>query len=675
MPIGFVSAGMNNVYAQSSEVTISMNGQTQEGNGNFKHFINHSFYTDKNSTGLPSLNARRLFSIINIYIGVPPGDYKAAVLQTDDLLITEAKLDLATGELKPKTTSTTQVLTLKDIHISTRQTPLVLCVPIIPCNMSGHELSVKVYDDKGYVYAVGGDFKGRQFEAGVTYNYYTGRIPSSATPECTGLPVVMVNTSNGDSITSKDYWMEGSTLTVIDNDGQVINSSGKVKGRGNNTWLLPKKPYAIKFSKKQSPFGFPANKDWILLAEYFDRTMLRTAFMSAVSRAAEIEFSIHYQHVNLFVNGIYQGVYVLTDKIEKSPDRVNIEDDGFIIEDDNYYQDEKVSFISSLLADKTGYGLRQHGFSFKYPDDDEDIEEDDENYNFIKDYVYQMEDALSQLTNDPSSTDYQNYIDVTSFAKFHVACAAFVLLDPNCFYVLPSRSSKLKMMPIWDAEWSLGLRNLSWGKTFPMHNDTSWDRLFYFTYLMKSPGFIEAVKTEWAKFKEKKQQILDEISLVREQISTAQADNFNMWPDNRQWLSFSFDTWEEEVENVLQFFDERLEWLDGHYASMNQYTITYVIDGEVYATVTVDFNSKIVPLTPPSKDGFDFAWEEYPETMPAHDITINGAYTTTGILSIAIESGKAKIFTLDGRQVDTLQKGINIIRMDDGTTKKVVLGK
>ena len=109
--------------------------------------------------------------------------------------------------------------------------------------------------------------------------------------------------------------------------------------------------------------------------------------------------------------------------------------------------------------------------------------------------------------------------------------------------------------------------------------------------------------------------------------------------------------------------------------TINQYTITYIIDGEKYASETVDYNSKIVPPTPPSKDGFDFAWEEYPETMPAHDITINGAYTTTDILSIAVESGKAKIFTLDGRQVDTLQKGINIIRMDDGTIKKVVLGK
>ena len=307
---------------------------------------------------------------------------------------------------------------------------------------------------------------------------------------------------------------------------------------------------------------------WILLAEYYDRTMLRTAFMSAVSRAAEIEYSIHYQHVNLFINGIYKGIYVLTDKIEESNNRIKVEKDGFIIEDDTYFQQEKVSFLSSLLVDKVGNEQKYHGFSFKYPDDDKDIKTGDENYNFIKDYIHQMEAALNLLKNNSNSTDYKNYIDMTSFAKFHVACAALVLLDPNRFYVLPSRSSKLKMMPMWDAEWSLGLRHKSWGEAYPMYNDTSWDRAFYFTYLMKSPEFIESVKTEWAKFKDKKQQILDEISLVRERISTAQADNFNMWSNNRQWLSFSFDTWEEEVNNILQFFDQRLEWLDGHYTSM-----------------------------------------------------------------------------------------------------------
>ncbi len=98
----------------------------------------------------------------------------------------------------------------------------------------------------------------------------------------------------------------------------------------------------------------------------------------------------------------------------------------------------------------------------------------------------------------------------------------------------------------------------------------------------------------------------------------------------------------------------------------------YMIDGEEYQTEKVDYNSKITPPTPPEKAGFDFAWGEYPETMPAHDITISGTYTT-GIMSIEIESDKAKIFTLDGKQIYQAQKGVNIVRMNNGSIKKVVV--
>lgn len=61
--------------------------------------------------------------------------------------------------------------------------------------------------------------------------------------------------------------------------------------------------------------------------------------------------------------------------------------------------------------------------------------------------------------------------------------------------------------------------------------------------------------------------------------------------------------------------------------AVNQYTITYIIEGEVYFTETVDYGSTIVPPTAPEREGYDFAWDEYPETMPAHDLTITGTYT------------------------------------------------
>lgn len=61
--------------------------------------------------------------------------------------------------------------------------------------------------------------------------------------------------------------------------------------------------------------------------------------------------------------------------------------------------------------------------------------------------------------------------------------------------------------------------------------------------------------------------------------------------------------------------------------AVNQYTITYIIEGEVYFTETVDYGSTIVPPTAPEREGYVFAWDEYPETMPAHDLTITGTYT------------------------------------------------
>ena len=107
--------------------------------------------------------------------------------------------------------------------------------------------------------------------------------------------------------------------------------------------------------------------------------------------------------------------------------------------------------------------------------------------------------------------------------------------------------------------------------------------------------------------------------------------------------------------------------------TINQYTITYIIDNEVYTTEKVDYGSSITPPTPPSREGYDFAWGDYPETMPAHDITIYGTYTT-GIDAIMVgECGDAKIYTLDGKQLEKPQKGLNIIRMSDGTVKKIVV--
>jgi len=110
--------------------------------------------------------------------------------------------------------------------------------------------------------------------------------------------------------------------------------------------------------------------------------------------------------------------------------------------------------------------------------------------------------------------------------------------------------------------------------------------------------------------------------------------------------------------------------------SINKYKLTYTVDGEVYKTYEIEYGATITPEAEPAKEGYTFSgWSEIPATMPAHDVTVTGTFTLdTGIEQIMSNAnGDVMIFTIDGKRVDNLKKGMNIIRMSDGTTRKVVV--
>jgi len=106
--------------------------------------------------------------------------------------------------------------------------------------------------------------------------------------------------------------------------------------------------------------------------------------------------------------------------------------------------------------------------------------------------------------------------------------------------------------------------------------------------------------------------------------------------------------------------------------TINKYMVTYIIDGEVYMTEEVEYGAEIIAPNPPVRDGYEFAWSDIPETMPANDITIYGTYTV-GIEAILSTDSDVKIFTVSGKPLSKLQKGVNIIRMKDGKTKKIIV--
>ena len=107
-----------------------------------------------------------------------------------------------------------------------------------------------------------------------------------------------------------------------------------------------------------------------------------------------------------------------------------------------------------------------------------------------------------------------------------------------------------------------------------------------------------------------------------------------------------------------------------------KFKLTYIVDGEEYKTYEIQATEVITPEPDPYKEGCIFSgWSEIPYLMPAHDVTVTGAFTIDTAIDQIMSNGKddSMIYTIDGKRLSKPQRGLNIVRMSDGTVRKVMV--
>ena len=142
------------------------------------------------------------------------------------------------------------------------------------------------------------------------------------------IPRVDVNT-NGVEILSKEDYVD---CKVSVSGTEISEYTAGIRGRGNTTWkYYPKKPYRIKFEEKVSVFGETKNKSWVLLALYNDFSIVkdRLAFTMADALGTDV-FVPSYNYVELYINGEYNGLYLMTDQVDENKGRAGVKDDDVL---------------------------------------------------------------------------------------------------------------------------------------------------------------------------------------------------------------------------------------------------------------------------------------------------------------------------------------------------------
>ena len=132
---------------------------------------------------------------------------------------------------------------------------------------------------------------------------------------------------------------------------------------------------------------------------------------------------------------------------------------------------------------------------------------------------------------------------------------------------------------------------------------------------------------------------------------------------------YTFSGWSELPETMPAHDVE----VTGHF-TVNRYQVTFMYGNEVLKTDSVEYGA-VIPL-PESLESERYTligWQDVPATMPAHDLTIYASFTDGIEIIKYMKMRGAAVFDLNGRRLNAQKKGLNIIRMSDGTVRKVML--
>ena len=401
--------------------------------------------------------------------------------------------------------------------------------------------------------------------------YVASNVENSATKSFyveisyfTGLPRILINTNNT-PINSKDDYVDG-FVTVKGGLGfkDIAMQEMKIRGRGNSTWGHPKKPYQLKADSKSPMLNMLEDKKWLFLAEYSDKSLIRNKISLDLGAMSRLEYTPKGEYAEVFLNDEYNGTYLITQKVEVKSNRLNLPDNGYLVEIDQDYRldADDIFFKPTIFTQKHNENV----FNIKEPS----VDYNTAAFDLIKDYINNFEAALFGANFKDAQTGYQAYIDLPSFIDWYLVQEIAKSVDAKYyssiyFNYIPGPGGKIKMGPLWDFDLSYGnvdYANSQYTNGFWIKENPWYKRLF------EDPAFESEVKERFMYFYNNTNVILDKIDEYAKQLERAQGKNYEKWPTLGTYVwpnPVYFDTHAEEVSHLKDWVTKRMEWLHGEF--------------------------------------------------------------------------------------------------------------
>ena len=389
-------------------------------------------------------------------------------------------------------------------------------------------------------------------------------------PEEPPMSKIYIDTETGYDVRSKEEYILTDFKLINENGKEITETEVKIRGRGNQSWKVPKKSYRLKFPEKVALISDDdyENKDWVLIASHADKSFLRNHIAFALGSALNgIEWSPRSDLVEVYLNGEYRGVYLLTEQIEVASGRVDItegdESAGYLLELDSYA--EGVMFSDYFSIGKRKYTIKSDITSASHG-------------KKIADHVTEAYNTVRSGTYEEIS----ECIDLASAVDMYLLCEYMVNWDTgwSSFYMYAKESGgKIYFGPPWDFDLSSGNTfsaidptGLYVGKIYEEEVTTSIHNV-WFSSLIRYDWFKELVRERWNEVKYTISATVDSCCIYAYDNIEVIERNFELWDVLGERINqepsavLKLSSCKENVDYLNSWLDERYEWLDIYYNS------------------------------------------------------------------------------------------------------------
>ena len=360
--------------------------------------------------------------------------------------------------------------------------------------------------------------------------------PSLSIPSGPTVPLIEITTEEDlEEIPNRvDYKVASFKLSGFGNCDDVERDLN-IRGRGNTSWTFAKKPYRLKFDKKVSLCGLPAAKGYVLLANYTDPSLAQFALATKIGQMLDLPYTNQVAAVDVVLNGIYKGSYVLTNKPGINAGSVDIDESNSIMWELDVKYDEDLKFKSAIL------GLP---VMVSDPDLDNDAFE-----KWKRDFN-EMEAAAVEI-------NASQYVDMDVFARYLLVNEILKNDEigwPKSVKLFKSEGGKYIFGPIWDFDAAMGhVWSGHINYTTDKINNEVW-RNTLFSYLEEDSEAIAARKKYWKEIRERLPELLEYIDEYSQAVRNSALRNQAMWT--------SLDDFDESLEKMKHWLQLRFEALD-----------------------------------------------------------------------------------------------------------------